>query len=284
MYSSAASLLGTPGQGNYAAANAFLDALAHHRAALGLSAISIQWGPFSEVGLAAAQDNRGQRLSYRGMASLTSAEGLEALSRLLARPRPEVGIMRFDVRQWIEFYPRMAGIPFFSELQKDAGKAQLVAAEALRSRQMLEGAAPGEQQALMERLLKEQLGRVLRLDVARIARDAPFTGLGLDSLMSLELRNRLEASFGLRLSATLLFTYPSTMSLATHLLGQMDLAEGEGERRSPTHVEGDGERRSSTHVEAALGHPAEDLEGLGKDELLALFEESVGRIEEESAR
>ncbi len=91
LYAAGAGLLGSPAQGNYAAANACLDALAHHRWAHGLPALSIDWGAFSEVGLAAAQDNRGARLDSRGMRSLTPAEGLTVLERLLASSEPQVG-------------------------------------------------------------------------------------------------------------------------------------------------------------------------------------------------
>src|SRR6185295_10806230 len=84
LFSSASGLLGAPGQANYAAANAYLDALAHHRHAQGLPALSINWGPWAEVGLAAAQANRGQRLATRGVQSMTPAQGLASLEMLLA--------------------------------------------------------------------------------------------------------------------------------------------------------------------------------------------------------
>src|SRR6185369_2129145 len=83
LYSSAVSLLGPPGQGNYAAANAFLDALAHYRRTLGLPGLAIDWGAFAEVGMAAAQANRGARMASRGIRNLTPEEGLQILALLL---------------------------------------------------------------------------------------------------------------------------------------------------------------------------------------------------------
>ena len=274
MYSSAASLFGSPGQGNYSAASAFLDALAHHREGLGLPAISVQWGAFSEVGLAAAEDIRGKRLSYRGVGSLTPAEGLLSLARLLGRPRAEVGVVRFDVRQWIEFYPRASGAPFFSELQKEAGKEPRGAAEAQRVRGALERAVPAERLGVLEEHLRTVLGQVLRLDPSRIDRGASFTSLGMDSLMSLELRNRLEGSLGLKLSATLLFTYPNNASLAENLLGLLDpapAARPAGDRGAPPGGPGD-----AAELAAELGR----IERLTEQETDAALEAEMAALED----
>ncbi|UQA61057.1 type I polyketide synthase [Polyangium aurulentum] len=220
LYSSAASLMGSPGQAHYAAANAYMDALAHHRAALGLPAMSIQWGPVSEVGLAAAQENRAQRLALRGAASLSPDEMLDVQESLLSRPRAEVGALRLSIRQWREFYPRMAGLPFLSELREEGPG---VVSGAGRLRQVLEELAPSGRLAALERHVAEHLGRVLRLPADRIDARGTFQSYGIDSLMSLEVRNGLEASLGLRLSAALLFTYPTIAALAEHLLREMQL-------------------------------------------------------------
>jgi acyl transferase domain-containing protein/acyl carrier protein len=226
MYSSVAALLGPPGQGNYAAANTFLDALAHARAAHGLPAMSIQWGSFSDVGMAAAQENRGQRLAHRGIDSFTPGEGMEILARLIRQPWGEVGVIRLSVRQWVEFYPRAASAAFLSRLRKaeqsaGATKGSNLVLDALRGLSRL------ERRPALERHVVECLGRVLRLPAERIEVQAPFRGYGMDSLMSLEIRNRLEASLGLRLSAALLFTYPTTATLVDHLLTELHLDTSE---------------------------------------------------------
>nr|QVV57684.1 beta-ketoacyl synthase [Myxococcales bacterium] len=271
-YSSSASLLGAPGQGNYAAANAFLDALSHGRRRAALPGMSIHWGPFAEVGLAAAQESRGKRLSHRGIESLTPAQGLAAFGRLLERPRVELGVLRLAVHQWVEFYPQVAGSPFWSELQREPSATDRPAPSSRMSfRQLLEKRPPAERLVLLERHLLEQVGQVLRLDLARIDRLSSFTSLGMDSLLSLELRNKLESSLGVRLSATLLFTYPNPASLADHLLDRMSLApskraagpnistkRGSGERGGPTvsSKQGDGTQvqtlRRMTQQEAEL--------------------------------
>ncbi len=218
MYSSAASLMGSPGQGNYCASNAYLDALCRERTRQGLPAMSIQWGGFADVGAAAAMDIRGKRLSYRGGGSFSPAEGLEAFRRLRAKPRAEVGVMRFDPRQWVEFYPNTAGVPFFAEVMKQDANREKSASRAKEMRERLQNTIPEERLPLLEQHLLEQFGVVLHLEPSRIDRTAPLQSLGMDSLMSLELRNRLEASLGLRLSATMLFTYTSIARLGNHLL------------------------------------------------------------------
>ncbi|UQA61054.1 type I polyketide synthase [Polyangium aurulentum] len=288
MYSSSASMLGAPGQGNYAAANAFLDAVAHARRRLSLPAMSIHWGPFAEVGLAAAQNNRGKRLSHRGIESLTPAQGLVAFSKLLERPRTEIGILRLAVHQWVEFYPQVAGSPFWSELQREPGATDRPAPSSRMSfRQILEKRPPAERLVLLERHLLEQVGQVLRLDVARIDRLSSFTSLGMDSLLSLELRNKLESSLGVRLSATLMFTYPNPASLADHLLDRMSLAPG---KRTPgptlSTKRGEGERLSVTSprpVESFRSGESvkvKSLRQMTQAEAEALLEEELARSED----
>ena len=96
LYASAAGLIGAPGQGNYAAANTFLDGLAQQRRARGLPALAIDWGAFTEVGLAAAQEARGSRRAARGAQSLTPDEGLAALAQLIGRDVAQVGVVALD--------------------------------------------------------------------------------------------------------------------------------------------------------------------------------------------
>jgi NAD(P)-dependent dehydrogenase (short-subunit alcohol dehydrogenase family)/acyl carrier protein len=224
MYSSAASLLGSPGQSNYAAANAFMDGLAEYRKAQGLAALSVQWGAFSEVGMAAARANRGERLSQRGMNNLTPQQGLRVLGELLRGEEAQVGVVPLDVRQWVEFYPHLATMARFKELlqagmEKPKGDKELVA--------RLRAASAIERPAMMESLVREQVGAVLKLEPSRIEKQAPLKALGFDSLMGLELRNRLEARLGVTLSATLAWTYPHVAALTEYLCSLLGLAPGE---------------------------------------------------------
>jgi epothilone polyketide synthase D len=218
LYASGAGLLGSPGQGNYAAANTFLDALAHHRRARRLSGMSIDWGLFAEVGLAAAQENRGARLVARGMRSLTPDEGLWALERLLDSDRAQVGVMPLDVRQWLELYPAVASSRLLSRLvaAERAGTGGRTGDQGLLAR--LAAAEPRARAQLLEEVLRAQASQVLRIPEGKLDVDAALTSLGMDSLMGLELRNRIESALGITVPATLLWTYPTVTLLGRHLL------------------------------------------------------------------
>lgn len=271
LYSSAGALLGSVGQANYVAANAFLDALAHHRRLSGKPALSIDWGPFSDVGLAAAHRDRGERLSLRGLASLTPAEGLRALEGLLFGSRTQIGVMKLDLGQWLEFYPSVAGSPLFAELDRDPRVQRRGTEDAQRLRQALSAASPGDRVELLEQTLREQLGRVLRMEASKIDRLAPFERLGLDSLTSMELRNRIELAVGLKLTAVLLFTFSTVGSLAQHLCDELAphaQSEAEAEAKAPP-------------PPPELAPPssiAESVARLDDAELLALFDEPLRSV------
>lgn len=228
LYSSASALLGLPGQGSYAAANAFLDALAHYRRASRLPALSINWGAFSEVGLAAAQANRGQRLAERGMKSLTPQRGNEEFGRLLGTSEPQVGVMDLDLRQWVEYYPQAAASSLLSVLVAEAKKSRGAARGDTGLLQALHTADSEQRSVLLRKYVREQLGHVLRMQPSQIDDATPFKSLGLDSLLGLELRNLLESGLGLKLSATLSWTYPNVSRLAAYLGGLL----GEPEPRA----------------------------------------------------
>ncbi|NVJ08009.1 SDR family NAD(P)-dependent oxidoreductase [Myxococcus sp. AM001] len=271
LYSSVASLLGLPGQGNYAAANAAMDALAHHRRAVGLPALSVNWGPFADVGLAAAQANRGERLAYQGMASFTAREGEALLQRLLDEGATQAAAVRLDVRQWLEFFPSVAPLRVWSELSAEGrGEVARPGSDFLAA---LRQAEPGARLELLEAHLRERIAQVLRLEPSRVGRADPFRALGLDSLMSLELRNRVEASLGLTLSATLLWTHSTLGALSAHLLERLELAPVREPATPSPSTEGQ---------ERVAEESAAELAALSDERLLDLFDDALTALENES--
>ncbi len=212
-FSSAAALVGNAGQAAYAAGNAFLDALAVARRRRGRPGLSVQWGPFADIGLASADANRGARLAERGMGSFTAPEAWRALTSFLRGDEAVVGYVPLDLRQWFDAYPETAAQKTWQMLRQLAqGGTPTTTGNAFRAE--LETSQPAGRHDLAETKVRELASRVLRLDAKRIDSETPFKALGLDSLMGLELRNRLEAAFGLKLSPTLLWTYGSSRVLA----------------------------------------------------------------------
>jgi NADPH:quinone reductase-like Zn-dependent oxidoreductase/acyl carrier protein len=229
MYGSIASLLGSPGQANYSAANAFLDALAWHRRSQGMPALTLSWGAFSGVGLAAAQDNRGARLAGRGFGALSPEQGVELLAQLVDSEATHLAPCPLDVRQWLDFYPGLAGWPYVSKLLVEAAGAPAGDAAWL---ERLRSASPEEARELIQAHVLEQTARVLRMDAAALQPETPFKSLGLDSLMGLELRNRLQATCGQSFPATTVWTFPTPRALAGYLAARL----GNGTDEAPAPV------------------------------------------------
>jgi len=242
-FSSSASLLGSPGQGNYAAANAFMDALAHHRRAQGLTALSINWGPWDEAGMAATVGRGVQRRwASQGVGMIEPEQGLRVLQQLLLQERApaQVGVLPI---QWGKFLgafpanrpPRLLS-EFVREVKRDSGVAQAGDSEILRR---LGQARNEERLNLLICYLKGEVERVLAFDEGiRIEPEDRLFELGLDSLMAVELQNRLQASLKCTLSSTLFFEYPTLAAVAEHLIRE-SLSQGSPAEVQPKSAKAD---------------------------------------------
>ncbi|HEY7414662.1 MAG TPA: type I polyketide synthase [Ktedonobacteraceae bacterium] len=193
LFSSAASLIGSPGQGNYAAANAFMDTLAHYRRSRGYPALSINWGRWGEVGQATIRE-RGERLDFRGFASMKPEDGLTILGKLLQQNAPQVGVMSFNLRKWSQFYPRLGQSSLFAYLiEEEASKQdETHNSQSQRlTRETLLSIDAGQRRQATGKYLSEQIARVLNLSSSRLDEHQQLNRLGIDSLMSVELKNRI---------------------------------------------------------------------------------------------
>ncbi|WCN84617.1 acyl carrier protein [Micromonospora sp. LH3U1] len=153
------------------------------------------------------------------MGSFPVAQAWPALARFLRDGERVVGYVPLNVRQWFDAYPDTAALPSWQELRAEGGAAGGADSKVFLDR--LHGAAPDDRVPLVEDKVRELTGRVLRIDPGAVDQQTPFKALGLDSLMSLELRNRLESAFGLKLSPTLLWTYGTAGALASVLCEQL---------------------------------------------------------------
>ncbi len=221
LYSSAAAVIGSPGQANYAAANSFLDALAEHRRARGLTATSVAWGIW-ETGMAAdLADADRARVSRTGVIPIESERGCEILDRVLAEDRAgavAVPIQRSALRQLAG-----AGLlpPLMSKLAPAARRRSGGAAGSLPKR--LASTAEDEREEMVLTVVREHVADVLgHSSIEAIDPDANFTDLGFDSLGAVELRNRLAEDSDLQLEATLVFDHPTSEAVARYLLSKLD--------------------------------------------------------------
>jgi natural product biosynthesis luciferase-like monooxygenase protein len=229
LFSSIPALLGWFGQGaaNYAAANAFLDALAHDRRARGRPALSINWGAWGEVGLTARAPGGLDRLAQQGMGGIPPARGVEVFGRLLAGAAPEVAVAAIHWPEFFQAWPLAASAPVLAELAREAATAPVNgrAAPGGEAGDRIRAAAPGERRALVEAHLRGVVARVLGLTPDRLDAQRPLVDLGLDSLMAIELKNRIEVDLGVRLSMVELLKGPTVDQLIGRLVGQLASAE-----------------------------------------------------------
>jgi NAD(P)-dependent dehydrogenase (short-subunit alcohol dehydrogenase family) len=221
LFSSAAAVLGASGQANHAAANAYLDALAHARQAVGLPALSVNWGAWGEVG-AVASAERERRVQLQGLASMTPAEGLAALEAALTSGQPQIMAAVVD---WDRLRSRRAydgSRSLLAELLAAGPAAAPASGPGLRQR-LIE--APETRRApLLAAHVAARVARVLGVEGnGSLDPRRPLNEMGLDSLMAVELRNLLRADLDLEapLTATLVFDHPTVEAIAQHLIADV---------------------------------------------------------------
>ena len=234
LFSSISGLLPMAGTAAYAAANAALDAIAVRRRAHGRPALSVNWGVWEESNEVLAGERRQGRadgdLGYKDEAALLYAEygvtgfrtdqGLDILGRLLREPaQPQI---LFSPVDWVRFASTRGGrtLPLIEgivDVDADAGAS----ADGDDLAAILAEVPPEQRLARLEEEVRSILGSVLKLPADRIDPRAPMGDLGLDSMMGVELRNRVEGRVGLQLSATVAWNHPTTADLAQYLLGRL---------------------------------------------------------------
>ncbi len=218
LFSSLSSVVGAAGQSNYAAANAFLDALAHERRRQGLPAVAINWGPWDEVGMAVRTAGVRERLRAQGLEMLRSDEALQTFDSLAAPgERAQVVIAKVDWDAYAGADPASARLLMQLVRAPEAKKSKTTPKLAALT------SAPVEQRRdLVMAHVWAQVADVLGLDANTVADPRqPLRDLGLDSLLAIEVRNRLSAEFEQPLPATLVFDYPSLGAISSFVAERM---------------------------------------------------------------
>nr|WP_109006311.1 type I polyketide synthase [Streptomyces rishiriensis] len=225
LFSSGATAWGSNGLTSYAGANAYLDALAHHRRARGLTATSVAWGAWGGGGMVDA--SMAGEFAKLGLSLMEPHLGVAALVQAVEHDETHVVVAGID---WTRFAPAftlsrprplLRGLPEVTELLAGATEDRPGAdASALRA-ELLE-LAPAEQEHLLVSLVRTEAGAVLgHTDAEGVQEDRAFKEIGFDSVTAVELRNRLNAATQLRLPATLVFDYPNPRALADHLRAEL---------------------------------------------------------------
>ncbi|MDC0708174.1 type I polyketide synthase [Stigmatella sp. ncwal1] len=258
-FSSVASLIGTPGQSNYVAANAFLDALAHLRRAQGKPALTINWGSWAEAGMAARLE-RGDagHQGPLGFGAIPVEQGLSVLEQLLAGTHAQLGVFPVDWTRLTEQLPGLASQAFVRSFARGVPLQNQPSAFL----QQWELAPPNRRMEVLRQHVMKQVSATLGMaESDKIAGGERLFELGVDSLLAVEIKNRLASSLGKSLRSTLVFDFPTVNGLVAHLAGELGLG-GEIQKQD----------KSSEQVQDAL---AAEIQGLSEQELTSLIDQEL---------
>ncbi|MEM9018420.1 MAG: SDR family NAD(P)-dependent oxidoreductase, partial [Verrucomicrobiota bacterium] len=213
-FSSFAGIVGGLRQSNYNAGNVFLDELAHYRRAIGLPALSINWGPLVGAGYLDRNEKTKQYMEAVQATPFTSEEAMKILHRVLQIDLPQVMAARVDWRTVHRIAPGVGTLDFFEEVRGDLDSGDLSGS----IRPLLFAAPEDQQEHILEDFLVSQIAAVFGAKRDTLDRDTPVTQLGLDSLMSVELVNRLERNLGIPFPLANILNGPNIRDLASSIL------------------------------------------------------------------
>jgi len=267
LFSSASALLGAAGQAGYAAANAFLDALASYRRARGKPALSVNWAGWEEGGMLARLGRRERdRLSDLGWETIPRERGLDILELLMGQDVPQAAVLPLDWKRYGESFPKGDAPCLARGFLRGAPAVSSPASESAPFRSLLAGALPGERRGMLADFVASRVKEILGFDrEAALDFDQGLFDAGMDSLMAVRLKERLEAGLGCRLSPTLMFNHPSVEAITEHLASRV----------IPMDFSGNGQNGgySAEQREEAL------LDNLSEEELARMVDETLVEME-----
>jgi acyl transferase domain-containing protein/NADPH:quinone reductase-like Zn-dependent oxidoreductase/acyl carrier protein/ubiquinone/menaquinone biosynthesis C-methylase UbiE len=225
LFSSFASLVGNPGQANYVAANAFLDALAQYRRVRGLPALAVSWGVLAQVGYVAQRPEIANRFAQLlGAHPMPLSDVLSILDELLSRGAVHVGAVDLNWRKTLRALGR--DVPQLRDLAGTSDVEMGTATQEISARNILD-AAPAARQELLENFLRQRLAIVLRSSSSKIDVKKPLVEFGLDSLMAVEMITDIQSTLGVNLPAMKLMEGGTITSIATFIVDRLSMTYGE---------------------------------------------------------
>jgi NAD(P)-dependent dehydrogenase (short-subunit alcohol dehydrogenase family)/acyl carrier protein len=227
MFSSVSSIFGNPAQGSYGAANAFLDSLAHHRHALGLPALTVNWGVLGGAGYVVRNKRVAEFLARQGTTELSPKEVMTLLESALTAGVTQVMAIRVDWAKWRQFFRGMQENPLLERIFA-AVEGQETGGATTDLRHKIESAAPEELGAIIGQAVRDAVGSVLRVKPDSLHDDQPLTDLGLDSLMGVEIENSIEGSLGVALPQASLIRARTIRQIVALIAEHMGAKRGDG--------------------------------------------------------
>ena len=221
MFSSVSSIFGNPAQGNYSAANAFLDSLAYHRRALGQPALAINWGVLGGEGYVARNERVAEFLARQGTGALTPAEVTSLMESFLTAHATQVAAIRVDWAKWRQSFRGMQDNPLVERIFAGGVEATEAGSGGTDWRAKIQAASAEDRNGVIGEAVRDVVGSVLRVKPDSLREDQPLTDLGLDSLMGVEIETMLESAIGVALPPTSLMRARTIGQIANLLAEQM---------------------------------------------------------------
>jgi acyl carrier protein len=265
MFSSVSSIFGNPAQGNYSAANAFLDSLSHHRRALGLPALAVNWGVLGGEGYVARNERVAEFLARQGTAALSPGEVTTLLESFLTGHVTQVAAIRVDWAKWRQSFRGMQENPLVERIFAAGVDVQENSGGSSDWRGRIAAASADERDSVISLAVRDVVGAVLRVKPEGLRDDQPLTDLGLDSLMGVEIETMIEGSIGVALPPTSLMRARTIGQIATliseHLGGGADTAKPKAdvtEAPAPAVAEVDLDALSDVDLDRLLGNTTDE--------------------------
>lgn len=212
LFSSASSLIGLSGQGSYVSANAFIDQFAHYRRKIGLPATAINWGVIRNVGMVANENELLKYAEAEGFIPFDIEEGVAIMEKIFSASHVQMGIMKLDIEKTVEYYNTLGQTRYLSRLIDKVDETSYYSG-------LLEVLETNKKDAIpsLENIIIEKVAGITKASASIINNSMTFKGLGIDSLMAIQLRNQLEKRMGVKLAVNNFWKHPSIHQFATFL-------------------------------------------------------------------